>query len=669
MNAQLDMTRVPLHQLAISSRNARKTGGRDAEDLAASIAANGLLQNLVVIATCDATGADMFEVVAGGRRLAAMQLLAMRKELPASLVEGIPCRVINDDDEAIEVSTAENTLREAMHPADQFDAFKAMVDAKKPIEDVAAHFGVTPIVVKQRLKLANVNPQLFTIYREGGMSLEQLQALAITDNHEAQRQAWATKHDWERDARSIRERITRSEVHANSPLARFVGVDAYIAAGGSVRSDLFSNRGDAWLQDKALLDKLALDKLEEVAAQERDAGWNWVETHLSLDYSEREQYGRAAVQPQQIVYASPEDEARDAECAVRIEAIEDIDADSLSDAEADALQDELSKLQDEREDIEARMDEIWPAETMAVTGVLIFLDNSGLNISRGRTKPGQKVDKATGVVTGQAKPSKAQAKPKKPELSAAVLQTLSAHRSEVARHHVARDPQLALALLVDWYVARMKHDFGDAHVLNLQVTSVPDARKVAPDIHKALDDETGVHAACFRKIPRKEQRLAWLIQQPQADLLQMLAYCVGNRFGALSDNPTGHPGIAALHSAIGFDMAQHWNPGCDQFLERIPRSLVEEAVEEACRRKGMMDPKGCAANVLTNKGKAAIAAAAGKFIAGSGWLPKPLRGPGYDKAATKAKAPAKKATSKKPSKPTAKTKKPSAKSAKKATAK
>jgi ParB family chromosome partitioning protein len=273
MNAQPDLLHIPLGQLALSPRNARKTSGGPVEDLAASIAAHGLLQNLTVQPS-DNDDAP-YGVVAGGRRLAALQLLERHGMLPDNLAsDGIPCRLIRDDDVALEASTAENTLREAMHPADQFDAFKAMLDAGKPLHDVAAHFGVPDLVVKQRLKLANVNPELVQIYRNDGMSLEQLQALAITDNHEAQRQAWFTaQHDWERSPRDLRDKLTRREARADDTLAKFVGLEAYEAAGGAVRRDLFSTRGDAWLQDKPLLDRLALDKLEALAQAERDAGW------------------------------------------------------------------------------------------------------------------------------------------------------------------------------------------------------------------------------------------------------------------------------------------------------------------------------------------------------------------------------------------------------------
>lgn len=130
MQTATELTGIPLSALHLSPLNARKTRTGDVDDLAASIAAHGLLQNLTVTVN---NKPGEFEVVAGGRRLAAMQQLEREGRLPASLASGVPCLVIEDNDVAHEASTAENTLRENMHPADQFEAFKRMVDQAERI--------------------------------------------------------------------------------------------------------------------------------------------------------------------------------------------------------------------------------------------------------------------------------------------------------------------------------------------------------------------------------------------------------------------------------------------------------------------------------------------------------------------------------------------------------
>ena len=72
-----------------------------------------------------------------------------------------------------------------MHPADEFAAFAKLIAQGKSVEDVAAAFGVTPLVVKRRMKLATVSPQLMALYREGEIGLDCLMVLASVDEHQA----------------------------------------------------------------------------------------------------------------------------------------------------------------------------------------------------------------------------------------------------------------------------------------------------------------------------------------------------------------------------------------------------------------------------------------------------------------------------------------------------
>jgi ParB family chromosome partitioning protein len=131
---------IPIKNLIASQRNVRKTGGDSIDDIAASILKHGLIQNLTVIAEIHPktkTETGKFEVVVGGRRSAALQKLSQQKKLPKSLGRGVPCQVV-DSTKAVEVSLAENTLRLAMHPADQFVAFSELVKDGQAVEEVAA---------------------------------------------------------------------------------------------------------------------------------------------------------------------------------------------------------------------------------------------------------------------------------------------------------------------------------------------------------------------------------------------------------------------------------------------------------------------------------------------------------------------------------------------------
>jgi ParB family chromosome partitioning protein len=256
---------ISLHQLVASKANVRRTNKAEGiGELAASIAAHGLRQNLNVLPSADGR---RFEVVAGGRRLKALKQLVKDGKLAKDAP--IRCLVLSETDDPAEISLAENAVRKAMHPDDQFEAFRVLIDDKgQSVEEVAARFGVTPAVVRQRLKLANVSPKLRALYRKGEMGLEHVMALAISDDHAAQEEAWENLPEWSRDPASL----TGDSVATTDRLAKFVGIEAYVAAGGAVVRDLFGEEDEAYLSDRALLTRLAIAKMEEAAATLRGEG-------------------------------------------------------------------------------------------------------------------------------------------------------------------------------------------------------------------------------------------------------------------------------------------------------------------------------------------------------------------------------------------------------------
>jgi ParB family chromosome partitioning protein len=126
-----------------------------------------------------------------------------------------------------------------MHPADQFAAFHALAESGRGVEDIAARFGVTASVVRQRLKLAGVSPRLMEVYRANEMSLDQLMAFTISDDHAAQEAAWFDQPDYNRSPSDIRSGLTAAQVEADDRRVRLIGLDAYLAAGGCMNRDLF----------------------------------------------------------------------------------------------------------------------------------------------------------------------------------------------------------------------------------------------------------------------------------------------------------------------------------------------------------------------------------------------------------------------------------------------
>src|SRR5437660_9175359 len=180
---------IAVSKLEKSPSNARRTTPKiGMEELKASVLAHGLMQNLVVTDAGDGT----FRVIAGGRRLEAIRSLQAEGKLPDDFA--VPCQVVTDE-HALEMSLAENTVRLAMHPADQFEAFAALIDKGDTAAEVAQRFGIEESLVLKRMKLARVAPQLLKEYRSDGMTLECLMAFTITDDHRRQLKVYRSLQD------------------------------------------------------------------------------------------------------------------------------------------------------------------------------------------------------------------------------------------------------------------------------------------------------------------------------------------------------------------------------------------------------------------------------------------------------------------------------------------
>ena len=287
---------IPFNKLVLSQSNVRRLkAGVSVEDLAEDIARRGLLQSLNVRPVLDADGAETgtFEIPAGGRRYRALERLVNQKRL--SKTAPIPC-IVRDPTVKIsaeEDSLAENVQRVALHPLDQFRAFKVLRDQGAGEEEIAARFFVAPAVVKQRLRLASVSEKLLGIYAEDGMTLEQLMAFTVSSDPARQEQVWeALQQSYNKEPYLIRRQLTESAVRASDRRARFVGLDAYEAVGGTVLRDLFEDDSGGWLQDMALLDRLATEKLAAEAQKIAGEGWKWIEVAIDFRYGHHHRHRR-----------------------------------------------------------------------------------------------------------------------------------------------------------------------------------------------------------------------------------------------------------------------------------------------------------------------------------------------------------------------------------------
>lgn len=348
-------TEVALSKLVPSPANARRTGtGLGIEALVASIGAHGLLQSLVVRPSLDGRGktTGKYEVVAGARRLAALKLLVKSKRITKGTA--IPCRVLDGDGvDGSEASLAENVVRLDMHPADQFEAFARLHQdgAGLGIEDIAARFGVFAHTVRQRMRLTIVSPALVQAYRDGALTLDHMAAFAVTEDQAAQERVHGQLQDWQRTPDLIRRLLTNALLPVTDRKVIFRELDAYLAAGGTVQRDLFSEDEGDWIADAALLERLVTERMEREAEQVRAEGWAWVA--IGPD-AQAEAWRCRRLWPRKVAL-TPEDEQRRAELAGRYDELaaeHNGSGDDLPDevaAELDRIEAELAALE-RRED-------------------------------------------------------------------------------------------------------------------------------------------------------------------------------------------------------------------------------------------------------------------------------------------------------------------------------
>ncbi|MFN3819912.1 ParB/RepB/Spo0J family partition protein [Blastomonas sp.] len=259
---------IPLNKLILSPRNVRRTNGdEDIESLADSIHSKGLLQNLVVSESVEQPGKH--EVDAGGRRWRALNLLVEQKRNAKTFP--VPVHIIPRDD-ALEASLVENLQKVAMNPADEVEAFQAIVHGGEPsIDDIpnriancARRFGRTVRYVEQRLRLAALAPEILTALREYRISIEAARAYASHPDPVAQLYVFAKedeKGEWGHKPQNIRDALAGKSYAVDHKLVRFIGLQAYVDAGGRTERDLFFGDDDReLLLDTALVKKLATEK-------------------------------------------------------------------------------------------------------------------------------------------------------------------------------------------------------------------------------------------------------------------------------------------------------------------------------------------------------------------------------------------------------------------------
>ncbi len=617
-------------QCVRSKLNVRRKGS-SIEELAALIRSQGLLQNLVGYEQVfDGAATGVIEIVAGGRRLAAIGLNIERGDLPDDFL--IPYLLVTEE-EAVAISVAENFGREPMHPADVYEAMIALHAKGRSVEDIGLAFNLSPQRVKQRLKLGNISPRLLGLYRNDGASYEQMMALAISDDHKAQEQAWDALSG-HRPAWEIKRMLTAQHINAQTDrLARFVGLETYEKAGGGVVRDLFSTADSGYLTDAALLERLALVKLERSRKALEREGHAWIEVVPRLDRTALAAFAkvRSVTDP-----LTPDQQAELSSISERLALLEQ-EIEARADAEEDRPDGEAgdpgrggespaaeegrapfalhAALMGRQREIRGSVASRPHPGDMALAGALIAVDEGGgLVLHRGLIRPEDVPRlaplKETAGEAGRAKESA------KRVHSDRLTRVLSAHRTVALRAELMERPDVAMVLLTRALVIDVFRMRQGANSSNLTVGRPPDFPDEAKD-GKAWTAFEARRAQLMATLPAAPELLGWLFAQPQVVVMQLMAFCFACSVDMMVERDCSSPEFGELARAVELDMNNWWRPTAATYFNHVSKARAVEVVARA------VSPQ--AATPLEQMRKGMAAEAAERALAGSTWLPEILR--------------------------------------------
>ncbi|MBB3948431.1 ParB family chromosome partitioning protein [Rhizobium skierniewicense] len=576
---------IALSKLVPSAENVRRTNSQvGISELADSIEAHGLIQNLTV----RKGSRGKFEVVAGSRRLAALRLLAKEGRLENDAK--IACNVLNEQSDT-EISLAENMQRERMHPVDEIEAFRKLNDDGLTPEAIGDRFGMSHMTVRRRLKLAHLSPRILEVMRTDEITMQQAEALALSDDHEAQNSAWfGSEYSWQRQPHALREALSKEQVRGDHKLARFVTLAAYKDAGGNVVTDLFSDDDESFLSDRVLLVRLATEKLASLAEQCKAEGWLWAEPDLEGNAHIRADFERIHSRHNQ-----PSEEISQENDRLSKEYDELAE---LLNAEA-GTEDELSKAAERVDAIEARQEEIraslhtYDPQEVALAGCLVSLDYNGEpRITKGWVRRDDwatilelRGEEGISADNTEAKQQKHEESSDTGTLSAALVEELTAIRTAALRVEMTRQPTVALAALLQPLLVRAFYPnyYGSPSISSaVEVRGEYKALDGAiqnPSSHRAYV-EWAQHLETVKiGLPHEPGLLwDWLLEQETPVLLNLLATVSAANTNAIRYRHDIRKDGRIIQSdeiarAMDFNMSVWWTPNVD-FLDRISKKAM-----------------------------------------------------------------------------------------------
>lgn len=596
----------PLATLALAPENARYDSEADISDLLASIPVVGLLDPLHGYRE-----GDQVLIEDGGRRLRAVQHLAGskagRKVLATKgLGEGLP--VIVREKGGAALRSLVTFVREPLHPADEILAIKAVMDSgATTTAEVAGALAMTAQRARQLMRLVGVAPAILAAFKEGRVSLDAVRAFSLTDDQDTQVAVLQSLGGLNPAPWAIKDRIANGALQPWSALARYVGREAYEAAGGGLLLDLFSQREEAGWTDAALAQRLADEKLAGEAEALRADGWQDVRPVAREDAFLSDGW-RVEPEPRELSEAElAEWEAAEATC-------EDPEA-----SEADREKAELTL---------ARLDAAqvcWPDAVKAEAVAFLYVGSDGvsaLSVWRAQEPAGDRGDDQ-GNDQGEAEPTATP--PADPLAAARYGWTHGGHRrlTEVATTATRAAMIARPAAAADVLLATLAYRVVSGSTARGAVTLAPAsealwrARKELgvngeAAYHAVLEKWSGALAGGFADVlakvcalkPKERTELMALVAAASLDAVEAGLH-------GYERNPRAWAELATIGRHVGLNPADAWTPDAD-FLKAGSR----EALEGAAVDLGL-NPAGFAR-------KRDLAEAVATVAAEKGWTPRLL---------------------------------------------
>ncbi|EJK0715206.1 ParB/RepB/Spo0J family partition protein [Salmonella enterica] len=592
--AQTEEQHVPLSALVKSPQNVRIVpySAESVRELADSIKGIGLLQNLVVHALPD----GLYGVAAGGRRLAAMNLLATENTIHPDW----PVRVkVVPDNLATAASLTENGQHLEMHPAEQIAGFRAMAAEGKTPAQTGDLLGYSPRHVQRMLKLAELAPVILEALAADKITTEHCQALALEDNPDRQVQVYeaACREGWNNkpEVRVIRNLITDSQVSTlNNSKYTFVGEKAF--SGDEIRADLFSDEQGGFV-DKLALDTALLEKLQWVAECLKEAeGWAWCAGRMEpvSRYGEDTEVYRIQDEPD-AVYTEQEQQ--------RLDELQELyDENQTASDETDTMESEIEAIEC------AAQLRAWTLEMRAQSGVVVSWRHGEICVQRGVSlrEQTETEDEPAQVPVYERQPEPVD------EISVPLLTRMCAERTLSVQAALMQQPEKSLALLA-WTLCLNVFSSG-AYNRPAQISLNCKHYSLTKD---APSGESGV---AFVTLSQEGKRLETLLPEgwtqdfttfftlSAKDLTALLSFCTACSLDGMQMRGAGgttRTPLDKLEIALAFHLRDWWQPTKADFFTGLKKPQIIAALNEAgltgAARDAEKMKKGDAAELAEDK--------------------------------------------------------------------